>query len=88
MCPYEGKQNGFRVFLRPFFEVGKKDISKRQIVLNRRHQKDVAGSGFAYRLYDWQPWQAIFRLAAARQCGQKKFQIACRVQPVDLCGLN
>ena len=29
---------------------------KRQIVLNRRHQKDVAGSGFAYRLHDWQPW--------------------------------
>ena len=61
---------------------------KRQIVLNRRHQKDVAGSGFAYRLRGWQPWQAVFRLAAARQCGQKIFQITCRVQPVDLCGLN
>ena len=64
------------------------DESKRQIVLNRRHQKDVAGSGFAYRLRGWQPWQAVFRLAAARQCGQKIFQITCRVQPVDLCGLN
>ena len=64
------------------------DISKRQIVLNRRHQNDVAGSGFAYRLRGWQPWQAVFRLAAARQCGQKIFQITCRVQPVDLCGLN
>ena len=28
MCPYEGKQNDFRVFLRPIFEVEKK-ISKR-----------------------------------------------------------
>ena len=24
----KGRQNGFRVFLRPFFEVGKKDIKK------------------------------------------------------------
>ena len=28
MCPCKGRQNGFRVFLRPFFEVGKKDIKK------------------------------------------------------------
>jgi len=28
LCPYEGKQNDFRVFLRPIFEVGKKDIKK------------------------------------------------------------
>ena len=28
MCPYEGKQNDFRAFLRQIFEVGKKDIKK------------------------------------------------------------
>ncbi|WP_419053648.1 hypothetical protein, partial [Hominenteromicrobium sp.] len=28
LCPCKGRQNGFRVFLRPFFEVGKKDIKK------------------------------------------------------------
>ena len=56
---------------------------KRQIVVNQRQRKAVTGSGFAY----WQPWKAISRLAAARQCGQKIFQTTCRVQPVDLCGL-
>ena len=28
MCPCKGRQNDFRVFLRPIFEVGKKDIKK------------------------------------------------------------
>ena len=64
------------------------DESKRQIVLNRRYQKDIAGSGFTYCLHGWQPWEAIFRLAAARQFGQKIFQIACRIQSIGLCGLN
>lgn len=59
--------------------IGLNLISKRQIVLNRRYQKDIAGSGFTYRLHGWQPWQAIFRPAAARQCGQEIFQIACRI---------
>ena len=63
-------------------------IRKRQIVLNRRHQKDVAGSGFAYRLHGWQPRKASFRLVAARQCGQQILEVLCRVQPVGLCGLN
>ena len=63
-------------------------ISKRQIVVNRRQRKAAIGSGFAYRLPGWQPWQTSFRPAAARQCGQKIFQITCRVQSIGLCGLN
>ena len=35
---------------------GYKTVRKRQIVLNRRYQKDIAGSVFAYRLHGWQPW--------------------------------
>ena len=61
---------------------------KRQIVVNQRQRKAVTGSGFAYCLHGRQPWKAISRQAAARQCGQAILQIACRVQPVDLCGLN
>ena len=57
---------------------------KRQIVVNQRQRKAVTGSGFAY----WQPWKAISRLAAARQCGQEIFQIACRIQSIGLYGLN
>ena len=61
---------------------------KRQIVVNQRQRKAVTGSGFAYCLHGWQPWKAISRQAAARQCGQEIFQIACRVQSIGLCGLN
>ena len=61
---------------------------KRQIVVNQRQRKAVTGSGFAYCLHGWQPWKAISRQAAARQCGQEILQIACRVQSVGLCGLD
>ena len=67
---------------------GSNAICKRQIVVNQRQRKAVTGSGFAYCLHGWQPWQTISRQAAARQCGQEIFQIACRVQSVGLCGLD
>ena len=56
--------------------------------MNQRQRKAVTGSGFAYCPHGWQPWKAISRQAAARQCGQKIFQITCRVQSIGLCGLN
>ena len=61
---------------------------KHQIVVNQWQRRAVAGSGFTYRLHGWQPWKAISRQAAARQCGQNILQIAFRVQSIGLCGFN
>ena len=64
MCPYEGKQNDFRVFLRPIFEVEKK-ISKR-----------VLAKSVDLNLYprDFEPLFREFFGKAARFCSRQSVE--------------